>query len=605
MRTSDFYKKQIHLFIIGPTLKVIEAFFDLLIPLFMKAIIDLQKYNNPLDIPNELTRGIASFIRNVGSWNANQALSDALIGGTFILIMGIVGFLITMISQFIAAITCVRVGTDTRNNLYSHIMSLSKKERERIGSGRIITALNNDTYQIQQGVLLVVRLMIRSPMIIIGALIFSFILDVKIGFIFLAIIPIILLIIFLVMSKSSKKYTEVQAKVDDISVNVSDTLQGNKVIHAFNKKDEEKEKFEKINNEYKNNAKKAIKITSLVNPLTYAVVSIATIMVVVLGGFPIFDSPDATAYASTIMAEIAYLGQILFTLVQLSNVILVLTKSNVSRKRIDAIFNIQPSIVNNPDSVTKSINKGETLFSFKNVSLRYEEDGNNALSDISFDIKKGESIGFIGGTGSGKSTLISLLNRLNDIDEGELYYKGVNIKDYSLLDLRNEVGVISQSATLFNGTIKSNLLIGNTNANESDMIEALKISDAYEFVSNYEDGLNHLVSDSGKNFSGGQRQRLAIARTLLKEHEVIVLDDSTSALDLLTEKRVRENINNRFKDASKIIVSQRVSSLINCDHIYLLNKGRIIAHGNHEELLKSSPIYKEIYESQMAKEVLD
>ena len=384
----------------------------------MKAIIDLQKFNNPGDIPNKLTGSIAAFIRSIGSWSNNQALSDALVGGTFILIMGIVGFIITMVSQFLAASSCVKVGTEIRNNLYSHIMKFSKKERERIGNGRIITTLSNDTYQIQNVVLLFIRLIIRAPMVLIGSLIFSFILDVKIGFIFLSIVPIILLIIFLVMSRSSKEFTNVQSKIDDISTDVSDTLEGNKVIHAFNKKEEEKVKFDKVNKEYKNKAIKAVRITSLVNPLIFAVISIATIMVVVFGGFPIFDNPNGTAYASTIMAEIAYLGQILFVLVQLSNVILNFTKGKVSRKRIDAIFAIKPSIVDDENGEVKDIKPGEVLYSFKNVSLRYEENGNNAISDISFDIKKGESIGFIGGTGSGKSTLISLLNRLNDIDEG-------------------------------------------------------------------------------------------------------------------------------------------------------------------------------------------
>lgn len=604
MKTTDFYKKHLIAFILGPALKMIEAFFDLLIPLFMKAIIDLNKYLVPEDIPNKLTSQIGIFIRSMGTWANNQALSDALIGGTFILIMGVVGFLTTMLTQFVAAITCVKVGTDIRNNLYRHILKFSKKERERIGSARLLTALNSDSYQVQQGVLHFIRLIVRAPFIIIGALIFSFILDVKIGFIFLAIVPIILLIIFFVMSRSSKKYTTVQSKVDEISSFTSDTLLGNKVIHAFDKKEEENNKFEQLDYEYKKNAVKALKITSLVNPLTYAVITISTIMVVVFAGFPMFDSPDATSYASTIMAEIAYLGQIFFTLVQLSNIILIFTKSRVSRKRIDDIFDVTPSIIYDENGLVKSINKGDVIYHLDNISIRYEESGNYALSDISLDIRKGESIGFIGGTGSGKSTLISLLNRLNDIDEGQILYKGEDIRKYNLKQLRDEVGVVSQKATLFNGTIKSNLLLGNPYASKEQMVSALKIADAYDFVNGYDDGIDHLVVDEGKNFSGGQRQRLSIARTILKKHEVIILDDSTSALDLLTEKRVRDNIDFAFKDSTKIIISQRVSSLINCDRIYLLNKGKVVAFGNHEELLKTSLIYKEIYDSQMAKEGL-
>ena len=477
MKSTDFYKKHLIAFILGPALKMIEAFFDLLIPLFMKAIIDLNKYLVPEDIPNKLTSQIGIFIRSMGTWANNQALSDALIGGTFILIMGVVGFLTTMLTQFVAAITCVKVGTDIRNNLYRHILRFSKKERERIGSARLLTVLNSDSYQVQQGVLHFIRLIVRAPFIIVGALIFSFILDVKIGFIFLAIVPIILLIIFFVMSRSSKKYTTVQSKVDDISSFTSDTLLGNKVIHAFDKKEEENNKFEQLDSEYKKNAVKALKITSLVNPLTYAVITISTIMVVVFAGFPMFDSPDATSYASTIMAEIAYLGQIFFTLVQLSNIILIFTKSRVSRKRIDDIFDVSPSIIYDENGLVKTINKGDVIYHLDNISIRYEESGNYALSDISLDIKKGESIGFIGGTGSGKSTLISLLNRLNDIDEGQILYKGEDIRKYNLKQLRDEVGVVSQKATLFNGTIKSNLLLGNPYASKEQMISALKIAD--------------------------------------------------------------------------------------------------------------------------------
>ena len=603
MRVSKAYKKHILAFIVGPSLKIVEALFDLLIPLFMKAIIDLQSYMYPENIPNQLTRYIAMFIRNMGTWvQNNQALNDAIIGGTFILIMGVVGFVITMVSQLIAAVTCVKVGTEIRDKLYMHIMALSKKERERVGASKINTILNNDTYQVQQGVLLFARLIIRAPLMLVGALVFSFILNINIGFVFLALVPIISSIVLIVMVKSGKEYAKVQSKVDDVSQNTYDALEGNKVIHAFNKKEEENNKFDQPNTAYKNQAMDAVRITSLINPLTFAVISLAMILVVAFGGIPMFENANATAFASTVMAEVQYLGQILFVLVQLSNTILVFTKAGVSRRRIDGIFDINPSIVDDENGEVKSINNGDIIYSFKNVSLKYEEDGNDAISGITFDIKKGESIGFIGGTGSGKSTVISLFNRLNDIDDGTLLYKGVDIKEYRLKALRDEVGVVSQKATLFNGTIKKNLLIGKSDATDEEMITALKLSEAYEFVSSYDDGLNHIVSDSGKNYSGGQRQRLSIARTLLKEHEVIILDDSTSALDLLTEKRVRENIDNAYQGITKVIVSQRISSVMNCDHIYLLDKGTIISHGNHEQLLKESKVYKEIYETQILKE---
>ena len=603
MRTSDIYKKHLFAMIVGPTIKIIEAFFDLMIPLFMKAIIDLQSYADSESIPNQLTLHVAKFIRSMGVWvNNNPALNDAIIGGTFILAMGVIGFIITMVSQLIAALTCVKVGTEVRDNLFSHVSHLSKKEKERIGKNKIVTVINNDTYQVQQGVLLFTRLIVRAPFVLIGALIFSFILNISIGFIFLAIVPVILGIVFFVMSKSSEEYLKLQNKVDDISENVSDSLEGNKVIHAFDKRNEENSKFDKTNVAYKNKAMDAIKITSLINPLTFAIISLATVMVVIFGGTPMFENPDAASFASTIMAEVQYLGQILFVLIQFSNVVLIFTKARVARKRIDEVFSIIPSIVDNEKGLIKEINNGDIIYSFKDVSLKYEEDGNDAISGITLDIKKGENVGFIGGIGSGKSTLISLFNRLNDIDKGTLLYKGVDIKEYRLNNLRDEVGVTSQKVTLFNGTIKDNLLIGNKDANDDEMIKALKIADAYEFVEKYDDKLDHEVNDSGKNYSGGQRQRLSIARTLIKNHEVIILDDVTSALDLLTEKRVRDNINNAFPEATKIIVSQRISSVAGCNQIYLLDKGVIVARGTHDELLKSSQIYKEIYDSQMLKE---
>lgn len=602
MKVVSIYKKHLPAMIFGPMLKIVEAFFDLLIPLFMKAIIDLQNYAVIDDFPNKLTGYIAKFIRSFSPWVSDRALSDALIGGTFILAMGIVGFLITMVSQFIAAITCVKVGTEIRDTTYLHTMKLSKREREKIGNDKINTILNNDTYQVQQGVLIFVRLIIRAPLVLVGALVFSFILNVSIGFVFVMIVPIISVVVVFVMYRSSDAYTKIQGEVDNVSSYTRDALLGNKVIHAFDKKEEESSEFKKINNSYKDRAMNAVRITSLVNPMTFAIISLAMIMVVFFGGTPMFDNPDASALASTIMAEVQYLGQILFVVMQLSNVVLIFTKARVSRHRIDSLLMINPSIIDDEKALTKEINNGECLYSFNDVSYKYEESGNAAISKITFDIKKGQSIGFIGGTGSGKSTLISLFNRLDDISDGKLLYKGMDIKEYRLKKLRDEVGVVSQKATLFNGTIKSNLQIGKFDASEDEMIHALTISDAYEFVSKYDDGINHEVVDQGKNYSGGQRQRLSIARALLKNREVIIFDDSTSALDLLTEKRVRENIDKEYQDMTKIIVSQRISSVINCDEIYLLNKGQIIARGSHDELLKSSPVYKEIYESQIAKE---
>ena len=383
MKVSKAYKKHLFMLIFGPLLKMVEAFFDLLIPLFMKAIIDLQTYNDPLSIPNQLTSNIALFIRSMGTWvSDNQPLNDALIGGTFILVMGVIGFTITMVTQFIAAITCVKVGTELRDKLYSHILLLSKKERERVGTNKINATLNNDTYQVQQGVLIFIRLIVRAPLIIIGALIFSFILNTNIGFVFLAIVPIILGIIFAVMFKSSKEYTKVQSKLDNISGSTYDTLEGNKVIHAFDKKEEENVKFDKENTEYKENAMSAVRITSLINPLTFAVISLAMVFVVIFGGIPMFNNPDATSLASTVMAEVQYLGQIFFTLMQLSNIVLIFTKAGVSRRRIDDLFSIKPTIVDDENGLEKKAFRQGKIGSRTRIFRKIAAAEENGCADV-------------------------------------------------------------------------------------------------------------------------------------------------------------------------------------------------------------------------------
>lgn len=600
-KVNESYRKHIWALLLGPFLKVIEAVFDLLIPLFMKAIIDLASYSTPNAIPNPLSRLLASFIRIFPSINGHPHLSDALIGGAIILLMGVVGFLITMICQYIAAKTSVEVGSEIRDSLFEKIMSLSLKEKNKIGNNKLLTIINSDSYLVQQGVLIFIRLIVRAPFIIIGSLVISFILDYRIGFVFLAIVPIILLIIFIAMRKSSKEYLAIQEKLDELSSKTTDTISGTKIIRGFNKVSEENTHYEKKATSYKSKATFVGAITALINPLTFAVISLATIMVTYFGGMSILHShisSEMSLYASTLITEIAYLTQIFVTLMQLTNVVLILTKAGASTKRVNEVLSITPTIINDSD-VSKSINVGEEIISFNNVSLSYVEGGNNTLEDISFSLKKGKSLGIIGPTGSGKSSIISLIERYIDPTNGDIFYKGISSKEYSLSKLREDIGYVPQKSLLFKGSIKSNLLFAKEDASEEEMVTALKLACAYEFVSKYEDGLNHEVKEGGSNFSGGQRQRLCIARALLKHPEILILDDSTSALDLLTEKTVRENISKTYKDLTKIIVSQRIASIKDSDEIILLTKGHISAIGSHEELLKTSKTYKEIYMSQV------
>lgn len=603
---KDSFKKHLFSFIFGPALKLIEAVFDLLIPLFMKAVIDLAKYGDVSLFPNNafISKSLANFIRLFPSFNFdNRIISDAIICFIIILTMGLVGFAITMITQYIAARTASEVGYDIRKMTFEKIMTLSKKNREQIKQSKLLTILNADTYQVQQGVLIFIRLIVRAPFIILGALIISFLLSVECGFVFLSIIPLVLFIVLFIMKKSSKGYLSIQSKLDDISLKTSDTIEGIKVIKAFNKQEKENNAFIEKSNAYKNKSLKVSKINALINPLTFALVSIATISIVLFGGNSILAtaSSESVLYATTIITLISYLAQIFFTLVQMSNVVLILTKANVAKSRIDNVLSIVPSTEGNIENIIPEI-KEDSLLKFDNVYLRFEEDGNNALKNISFSLKKGESLGIIGGTGSGKTSLINLIERFFNPSEGEIYFDGKNIKTMDLSYLRSKISLVSQKPMFLKGSVAYNIALNNQ-FDKQKVIDVLEKAQAKEFVDKFDDNIFHIINEGGTNLSGGQRQRINIARGLYKDSELLILDDATSALDLLTDKKVRDNIFS-IKDLTKIIVSQRVATVKDCDNIIVLDKGEIINYGNHEQLLKTSSIYKEIYESQIKKEAL-
>ena len=603
---KDSFKKHLFSFIFGPALKLIEAVFDLLIPLFMKAVIDLAKYGDVSLFPNNafISKSLANFIRLFPSFNFdNRIISDAIICFIIILTMGLVGFVITMITQYIAARTASEVGYDIRKMTFEKIMTFSKKNREQIKQSKLLTILNADTYQVQQGVLIFIRLIVRAPFIILGALIISFLLSVECGFVFLSIIPLVLFIVLFIMKKSSKGYLSIQSKLDDISLKTSDTIEGIKVIKAFNKQEKENNAFIEKSNAYKNKSLKVSKINALINPLTFALVSIATISIVLFGGNSILAtaSSESVLYATTIITLISYLAQIFFTLVQMSNVVLILTKANVAKSRIDNVLNIVPSTEGNIENIIPEI-KEESLLKFDNVYLRFEEEGNNALKNISFSLKKGESLGIIGGTGSGKTSLINLIERFFNPSEGEIYFDGKNIKTMDLSYLRGKISLVSQKPMFLKGSVAYNVALSNQ-FDKQKVIDVLEKAQAKEFVDKFDDNIFHIINEGGTNLSGGQRQRINIARGLYKDSELLILDDATSALDLLTDKKVRDNIF-AIKDLTKIIVSQRVATVKDCDNIIVLDKGEIINYGNHEQLLKTSSIYKEIYESQIKKEAL-
>ena len=584
-RVSESYKHNFAIIAFGPFLKIIEAAFDLLIPLIMKAVIDLSSDKEPT--------GLSAFVRIFNPGGTH--LGDALAGGIIILIMGIVGYVITMCSQYLAARASVNVGTEVRSSLYQKLLSLSKKERENIGNARLLTLINSDTYQLQKGVLYFVRLVVRAPFILIGSLIISFILDWRVGLAFTAIVPLILLVNYLVLRQSSKQYAGIQSDLDDLSNSTSEISDGARVVRASNQEAQENQKFNNKTASYQDKSIKVNRVNALINPLTFAITAIVLIVIILLLQNDLFE--NRVLVSSTIIAEMAYLSQIFFVVVQLSQVMVEIVKASVSRKRIDNALAIEPKIVNVDNPKTGEVKYGEQLIKFENVSFSFNENS-DFLNNLNFEIRKGETFGIIGGTGSGKTTVINLIERFYDASKGAIYYKGIPIKEYDLNALRNDIGLVNQKSSLFNGTIKSNYLMSNKNVSDEDIKTALKQAEAFEFVDKYEDGINHPVREGGTNFSGGQRQRLCIGRALVKKPELLILDDSMSALDLLTDKKIRSNITN-LKDMTKVIVSQRVSTIQNADFILVLEGGQVVGQGKHEDLLKSCPIYKEIYETQV------
>lgn len=597
-KVSDSIKHNILSISLGPLLKIIEAIFDLLIPLIMKAVLDLSQFNTPDNIPNVVSKNIATFIRafNFG----DSFLADALTGGGIILVMGVVGYAITMVAQYLAARSSVNVGTEIRNSLYNKMLTLSKKERSSIGNSKILTLINSDTYQVQQGLLLFVRLIVRAPFILTGSLIISFILDWRIGFAFLAIVPLIILVNVLVLRKSSKGYIEIQKDLDSLSNSASEITEGARVIRASNNQKLENTKFSSKTTDYQDKSIAVNRINALINPLTFAITSIVLIVIVFLLKEFLFNSEDNLLMASTIIAEMAYLAQIFFVTVQITQAVIDIVKGTVSAKRINEVLMIAPQITNSDSPKTGEVNIGEELIKFDHVSFSFDEK-KMFLNDLNFQIRKGETFGIIGGTGSGKSTVINLIERFYDVTEGTIFYKGIPLKEYDLKSLRNDIGLVNQKSSLFKGTIKSNYLMAKPDASDEEIIKSLKEAEAYEFVNKYEDKINHEVNEGGTNFSGGQKQRLCIGRALLKHPEILILDDSTSALDLLTDKKIRETVKG-FKDMTKVIVSQRVATIQNADFILVLEGGKVVGQGKHKDLMKDCPIYRETYETQIKKE---
>ncbi len=561
------YKKEA---ILGPIFKLIEAILELFIPIVMAKIIDIGVANKDVNYVYKM--------------------------GGLLILLGAVGLGFALVCQYYASIASQGAGTSIRSKLYKHINKLSHSEIDKIGTPTLITRLINDINQIQTGIAMLIRLGTRSPFIIIGSTIMAITIDLKLSIIFLLTTPLIALVIYLVMSKSLPLYKVIQGKLDNLSLITRENLEGARVIKAFSKENNEKERFKAATMELTNTSINVGKISALLNPITYMIMNLAIIAILWFGGIRV---NIGSLTQGEVIAFINYITQILLSLIVFSQLIVILTKGATSANRVLEVLNIEPSIT---DSDVKNIikdNKSNSLIEFKNVSFSYKDSNEYSLKDINLTINKNETIGIIGGTGAGKSTLVNLIPRFYDTTNGEIFVNGINTKDYKLKDLRKLIGIVPQKAVLFKGSILDNLKWGKEDANINDVNEALEISQAKSFVDSLPEKYNATVLQGGKNFSGGQKQRLTIARALISKPEILILDDSSSALDFATDAALRKSLKEKTKDMTVLIVSQRVSSIRNADKIVVLDNGEIKGIGNHDYLLKNCQVYSEIYSSQL------
>lgn len=565
------FKKEV---MIGQTAKFIEAVFEVLVPLIMANIID---------------KGI----------NGGEGKPYIYKMGGLLVLLGILGLCFALICQYLASKASQGVGTVMRNDMFRHINSLSHAELDRIGTPSLITRLTNDINQVQTAVAMYIRLVVRAPFIVIGSAIMAISVDRKLSLVFLVVIPLVVLILYLVMSRSIKYYKVIQKKLDRISLVTREGLSGVRVIRAFSRQDTEQHRFDEANDEYLRISLNVGKLSALLNPLTYAVLNLAIAAIVWFGGFRV---QIGGLTQGEVIAFVNYMTQISLALVVVANLVVLFTKAAASASRINEILDIEPSVKNGEYS---GKGEGSTAVKFDNVSFSYNKNGENALENISFTAEKGETIGIIGGTGSGKSTLVNLIPRFYDCTEGTIEIDGVKIADYDTKSLRGRIGTVPQKAVLFSGTIAENMRWGKPDATEEEIRSALDIAQASEFVNKLENGLETHISQGGKNLSGGQKQRMTIARALVSKPEILILDDSASALDFATDAALRKAIAQSTNKMTVFIVSQRANSIRYADKIIVLDDGKQAGMGTHKELLESCDVYREICYSQLSAEEVE
>ena len=572
------YKKES---VLGPLFKLLEATFELIVPLVMAAIIDT----------------------GVATGDKSYIMKMCMV----LVLLAVIGLTCSVTAQYFAAKAAVGFATKLRHALFAHIESLSFTEMDTVGTATLITRMTSDVNQVQNGVNLVLRLFLRSPFIVFGAMVMAFTIDVKAALVFVVTIPLLSIIVFGIMLISIPLYKKVQSALDKVLGITRENLTGSRVIRAFNKEDDEKVHFNE-NNDLLTRAQIYVgKISALMNPLTYVIINGAIVVLVWTGAVRV-DNGYITQ--GEVVALINYMSQILVELVKLANLIININKSIACGNRIQSIFEMQPSITDGSGQKVDKVQtdtadrseEAEYAVEFSHVGLTYAGAGDESLTDIDFKVKKGETIGIIGGTGSGKSSVVNLIPRFYDVTSGFIKVDGKDVKDYPLEELRGKIGTVLQKAVLFHGTIRENLKWGNPDATEEDLNRAITVAQAKEFVDNKEGRLDFEIEQGGKNLSGGQRQRLTCARAVVNKPEKLILDDSASALDFATDAALRKAIREMEGETTVFIVSQRAASIQHADRIVVLDDGKIVGLGTSEELLESCEVYQEIYNSQFKKQ---
>lgn len=564
------YKKQC---ILGPMFKLFEAILELLLPTIMALLI-----NNGV-----ATRNI-NYIYKMGG---------------LMIIMAVLGFSSAMICQYFGSVASQGFGTNLRNTLFQHISSLSYAELDSFGTPSLINRITNDVNQLQVAVAMLIRLVVRAPFICIGAIIMAMLLDFRLSLILIATTPFFAVILYFFISRTTPLYKGYQKKLDRLSLIVRENLAGVRVIRAFAKIPFEAKRFDESNDDLTQTAIHVGKISALLNPLTSVIMNSAIMVLLWIGAIQI---NEGSLSAGTIVAFVNYITQILLALIVVSNLIILFTKASASAARVNELLETKSSLDNTPSLKVQQSDNGPQAIEFRDVSFTYSTESDMALENISVSFNKGETIGLIGGTGSGKSTFVNLIPRFYDVTKGSILFGNLDVKEYNMEELRDKIGIVLQKAELFSGTIAENLRWGNKTATLEELKTAAKIAQAHDFINALPDGYDTQVARGGANFSGGQKQRLSIARALVRKPVILILDDSSSALDFATDAALRKAIRENSKDITVIIVSQRVSTIKNADRILVFDDGHVVGAGKHDELMDTSEVYREICLSQLTAE---